>query len=273
MAKQGVHINVTTNVEAVRKRYVKLQKHELPKHWGYAITDTAKKLALILNRNTRSAFDKPNSLTKSSFGYVRARSTQKTIEEKKAWVGRKGAVGLPLKKVQGTKTKASRDLSFKRTMGVYKDLWERQTYGGIRKPKNNQYLLYPSKHSSSMKFTQGRAGTDLNFKRLKSAQNDTANFFTGIPKNGQQGSKWRGIWKRIPGKGKPGTSSYVKPRIKMVASQVTTQSYNKKPFKYNRYVQTAMPRLIRTEYAKQMRLLRASLRRSKIKKMRKIRGL
>jgi hypothetical protein len=268
MAKNGVHINVSNNLDEVAKYYKKLQRYETPKQYGFAINDTARDIVKILNRAVRKKLHKPNKLTTRSFGWVRSRSSQKTIEEKVAWVGRKGASGLPMFKVEG-KDFSKQQLAQKRTARVYKDLWKRLSQGGVRVPLGKDTLMYPSTNSKKLGVMEGRAGQTLSFKTIKNLQGNKKEYFTGKPRGKFPQSKavnYNGVWKRLPPQNKTGKKNG---NLLMVASLVKTQNYNKKIFRYDLIVKSAYPRLIRKHFAKQMKILAKSVKRKKIRRFRK----
>ena len=270
----GVHINISNNLDGVRKFYKKLEKYETPKQYGFAINDTAKDLVKILNKNTKTMFHKPNAFTQKAFGYIRSRSSQKTIAEKSAWVGLKGEKHIvtseakPLK--QGfTTTKIKK---------TYKDIFYRLTPEGgknVRLPEGKQFMYYPSRHSQAKGF-QLKNG-QLNYRKLNTASANKKKYFSGIPRGGSQSPRFRGLWEReggntlkyssTPSLGKKNPNA---PKIKMVASLVSSQTYNKKFYPYTRFVKTNYPRLIRKHYRKQMEFLKRQVKRKKIRQFRRL---
>jgi len=264
MAKGGVHIDISSNLKQVEKYYDKVQRHILPKHYGFALNDTARDLTKILNNHTKVAFNKPNAFTKKAFGYIRSRSSQKTIAEKFAWVGLKGQSHIPTTEAKPLK----KGFTTGKITRAYNDIFDRLTPEGgksIRLPNGKPYMYYPSAHTKSDGFMLSN-GT-LNYNKLRSVVANEKKYFVGVPKGGRQGQHWNGVWHRVGvTKDKPSGE-----QIRMVTKLVSSQAYNKKPYLYGRWIKSNYPRLIRKNFKKQMQRMIAQIRRKKLKKLVKVR--
>jgi len=235
----GVHISISSNLKEVEKYYSKVQRHIQPKHYGFALNDTARDVTKILNKFTAVAFDKPNAFTKKAFGYIRSRSSQKTIAEKFAWFGLKGQSNIPTSNAKPLK----KGFTTGKITRAYNDIFRRLTPKGgrsIRLPIGTTYMYYPSAHSQKGGYMMSN-GT-LNYNKIKSSLNKSSRFFVGIPRGGpKQGQHYNGIWHREGvTKDKPAGE-----KIKMVVKLVTMQPYNKKSYMYDRWVKQNYPKLIR----------------------------
>lgn len=264
MAKGGVHIDISSNIKDLEDYYIKLARYTTPKQYGFALNDTARDLTKILNKNTKSAFHKPNAFTQKAFGYIRSRSSQKTIAEKHAWVGLKGQSHIRMADAKPLK----KGFTTRKIANAYDDIFRRLTPGGgrnIRLPDGKKYMYYPSKHSKSDGYML--ANGTLNYRRINSAVANTKKYFVGVPKGGRQGERFNGVWHRLGvTKSKPSGE-----QIRMVTKLVSSQAYNKKSYPLGRYIKSNYPRLIRAHFRKQMERLAVQVKRKKLRRFRKIR--
>jgi len=260
MAGKGIQFDISSNIAQYEKEYIKLARHVTPMHYRFALNDTARDLTKILNKNTKFAFDKPNAFTQKAFGYIRSRSSQKTIESMSAWVGLKGQQFIPMTQAKPLK----KGFTTSQIARTYSDIFKRLTPSGgksIRLPNGKKYMYYPSAHSRSAGYML--ANGTLNYRKINSKTSDTKKYFVGVPKGGRQGQHWNGVWHRLGvTKSKPSGE-----KLQMVVKLVDSQAYTKKPFTIGRYLKSNYPRLIRAHFKRQMERVKAQMRRKKMNKM------
>ena len=251
---KGVDIVVKSNLKAYRKEWSKLEKRIMPNNIGFALGGTVFDLAKILNNNTKYVFDRPTPLTKRAFGYIAPTRQQKTIAEKTAWVGLKSERNIPIK------TAKPRSANYTTGAGLrYRQLMRLQVNGGTRTARNGSYFWSPSKHSQDYGMLNTYGG--LNYKRIKTHEANTKQFFVGVPRGAKNKANARGLWKRL---GKDGQD-----KIQMVAS-LEKQTQYKKRYPYVRFIRANTNRLLKRNFDKQMINLKKYLRRRKIKQFRRI---
>ena len=255
---KGVDIVIKSNLKAYRKEWSKLEKRIMPNNIGFALGGTVFDLAKILNNNTKYTFNKPTPLTKRAFGYIAPTRQQKTIAEKTAWVGLKSERNIPINKAK------PRSANYTTGAGQrYRQLMRLQVNGGTRTARNGSYFWTPSKHSQDYGMLNTYGG--LNYKRIKTHEANTKQFFVGVPKGKRKirGSarNSRGLWKRLGEKGRE--------NLQMVAS-LEKQTQYKKRYPYNRFIRANTNRLLKRNFDKQMMNLKKYLRRRKIKQFRRI---
>ena len=128
-----------------------------------------------------------------------------------------------------------------------------------RTAKNGSYFWSPSKHSQDYGMLNTYGG--LNYKRIKTHEANTKQFFVGVPRGAKNKANARGLWKRL---GKDGQD-----KIQMVAS-LEKQTQYKKRYPYVRFIRANTNRLLKRNFDKQMINLKKYLRRRKIKQFRRI---
>ena len=239
---RNIKINIKTNINQVLKEFQDIRSRDLPRQYGFALNDTARSLMRILNARTSKFFHKPIfAFTKQAFGYVRSTSKQKTINQKKPWVGVKGAYGVPAN-AEGPK----KEIAFnKAASDRAKALFELQIYGGQRQATDgSNYLVKPSGHTKEVGGMTAAGGLDKR-KWLPSVTNNKAQYFSGIPKGGAQGENFRGLWERYADN----------TRIRMVAKYDKTANYQPL-FPYDEILNANYGKIITANWRKQLSFLR-----------------
>ena len=216
-----MQINMKTNVKAIIKNTNKISKKDLPKAFGKAIDEAAESTAKLLNYSTQRYFDKPVKWTMQSFGFWKTNFNQKTLYEKRSYVGLKG-VGM-------IKGGGDANMIFRRVQ-----MFKYMVFGGTRPAGVSGYLLKPSKHSKLNAFG--------NFPKtfMKNAEANKKKYFIGNPK-GLKGEKWRGVWEKT------------KDGNKMVGKLDATTTYNRKIFPYFMIVKRNVTKVVEREFKKNIR--------------------
>lgn len=213
-------IQLKSNVKAILKETKRFERVELPKSFGKAIDKAAQETAKTCNRLTTKFFENPVKFTQTSFGFYKTNFNQKTIDQKRAYIGLKG-----IGKIRGG---GSADMIQRRS-----EMFDLMVFGGIRRAKK-KYLVKPAKHS--------KLNASGNFPRtfLKTRLAKPDKFIQGIPK-GFSGEKFRGLWQ------------VQKSGLKMVAKYDATTSYDKKIYPYFRIVKNNVRKIVPREFKKNMK--------------------
>ena len=236
---KGLDISVKTNIRSVTKRVKKFQGVDLPMAVGFAMNDTARKMMKLYNMNTSKSFDKPVRFTETAFGFTKTSSSQKTVNDKVAYVGVKGEPNI----------KGGSDTAGTNRRVKYMRL---QTDGGERTP-NRKYIVTPAKHSKLNQYG--------NFPRTftKTKKANKQKYFFGTPSGGQQGERFNGIWERY------GTQKNKK--IRMVAKFTPRQTFNKL-FPFDKLTRTFIPKILEKQLQKQIKFQFNKKFKSKLVKVR-----
>tara|TARA_B110000008_G_C16896558_1_gene534975 strand:+ start:576 stop:1298 length:723 start_codon:yes stop_codon:yes gene_type:complete len=239
---KGLDVSVKTNIRSVTKRVKKFQGVDLPKAVGFAMNDTARKMMKLYNMNTNRTFNKPVKYTSSAFGFTKTSSSQKTVNDKIAYVGVKGEPNI---KSSGDSSGTNRRIKYMRL----------QTDGGERTP-NRKYIVIPTVHSE----LNQHGNFPRNFvKRVKA---DKKRYFFGTPKGRPSNGSFNGIWRRL------GTTTNDRsPKLQKVASFIDRQTINKL-FPFDKLTRTFIPKILEKQLQKQIRFQFNKKFKSKLVKVR-----
>jgi len=224
---KGLDITVKSNVRGVIKKVKKMHDTDLPKAVGFAMNDTARKMMKLYNMNTNRTFNKPVNYTSKAFAFTKTKSSQKTVNDKIAYVGVKGEPNI---KSSGDSSGTNRRITYMRL----------QTDGGERTPKR-KYIVIPTVHSD--------LNQHGNFSKtfVKKVKADKKRYFFGTPKGRPTNGSFNGIWRRL------GTTTNNKsPKIQKVASFVDRQAINKL-FPFDKITRTFVPKILEKALQKQIK--------------------
>lgn len=219
----GLNVDIKSNIKAIIKNTKRIRVKDMPLAVGFAMNDSVRKLSKLYNMNTRRVFDNPVKYTQSAFGFTKASSSQKTVNDKIAYVGVKGE---PHIKGSGDPVGTKRRVEYMRL----------ETYGGERTPKK-RFLVTPAKHSKLNSF----GNFPKTFVKTKVA--NKPKFFLGTPSGGQQGQKFNGIWERYGGKKNR--------KIRMVAKFSEAKTY-RPLYPFDSLTRKFAPKIFEKELIKQI---------------------
>ena len=239
---KGLDVSIKTNIKSVTKRVKKFQGVDLPKAVGFAMNDTSRKMMKLYNMNTNKTFNKPVNYTSKAFAFTKTKSSQKTVNDKIAYVGVKGEPNI---KSSGDSSGTNRRITYMRL----------QTNGGERTP-NRKYIVIPTVHSD--------LNQHGNFSRtfVKKVKADKKRYFFGTPKGRPTNGSFNGIWRRL------GTTTNNKsPKIQKVASFVDRQTIDKL-YPFDRLTRTFIPKILKKNLEKQIKFQFNKKFKSKLVKVR-----